>query len=192
MKPHQALMVLVLFPSLIMADARQDSETKTTPEVVAQKAVLALKENRLDDFAKAMHPEALKGFREFLVPLADAAEKDGEEEELLAIFQGVSTVEELKKLHDRQFFMAFFQGVMTKTPEMKQVMAGAEVEMLGHVMEGKDTAHVVCRMKMSFEGVKFKKMTVISLRRTEGGWAMLLSAEVEGMAELLKRQFSEE
>ena len=59
-------------------------------------------------------------------------------------------------------------------------------------MEGKDTAHVVYRLKVSTAGVKLAKMDVISMRKTERGWRMLLNADLEGIATVLKKKFGGE
>lgn len=194
MTAYRLVAALVLVPSLAIGAPPEDraATDKATPEKIAQKALTALKENRLDDFVNLMHPEALKKFKKMIVPLAEAAAEEGEGKEILTLFTGVSDTDELKKLSNRKFFLAFYRGIVTKLPEMRQLLQGAEFETIGHVIEGKDRAHVVCRLTMSLQGVKFTKMNVLSLKRTDGGWAMLLSGEVEGMANVLKKQYGSE
>ena len=68
-------------------------------------------------------------------------------------------------------------------------MAGAEARVLGHVPEGTDLAHVVYRMTITVDGLKVTKMEVLSLQRTDSGWAMLLRSDIETMAAALRQRF---
>jgi hypothetical protein len=163
-----------------------------TPEDVAKRAVAALKEDRLDDFAKAMHPEALKAFKSALVSIAETADKGGQGKEILGLFKGVDDLDELKKLDDVPFFVSFYRGITRVQPALKQALAGAESQIIGHVLEGKDIAHVVHRMTVTVEGTKVAKTDVISMRKTETGWGMLLSGDLENMTTMLKRRFGVE
>jgi hypothetical protein len=178
--------------ALIVATPLMAEEPKTkgeTPEDVAKRAVAALKEDRLDDFAKAMHPEALKSFKAALVSIAEVADKGGQGKEILGLFKGVDDLDELKKLDDVPFFVFFYRGITRVQPALKQALAGAESQIIGHVLEGKDTAHVVHRMTVTVDGTKVSKTDVISLKKTDTGWGMLLSGDLENMTTMLKRRF---
>ena len=70
------------------------AQPAATPLGAARRAVIALKEDRLDDFTAAMHPEALTRFREMLLPVVEGAAKEGKQAEVLPLF-GVTDVEEL-------------------------------------------------------------------------------------------------
>lgn len=179
------LLIALILPS---AAPGQDAPS-STPEAVAERALLALQENRIDDFADAMHPEALKGFRKIFVELLDAADDDDQADQLLTLFAGVDSVEALRTLDHHAFFVAFYKGITQVRPELKAVLASAKLETLGHVMEGEDIAHVVYRMSAGFEGIALSKMQVLSLRRTPDGWAMLLSGDIEGVTSALRQRF---
>ncbi|HXG11466.1 MAG TPA: hypothetical protein VNK04_17055 [Gemmataceae bacterium] len=184
------LVVALAFPLVLSGYLMGDDPKQqiATPDTVARNALDALKEDRLEDFAKAMHPDALKRFKALLLSIVDAAAKDGQEKQILVLFSGVRTADDLKKLDETQFFVAFYRGVTRLRPEMKQLLGGAEVQTLGYVMEGKDTAHVVYRMTVSAEGAKVTKLDVLSLQKTGTGWGMLLSGDIEGIANLLKQK----
>jgi hypothetical protein len=181
-----ALIIVFAFP--VARVGSQPGKQNESPETVARAYFLALKQHKIDDCAKAMHPEEIKRFRGILSGVIDSAAQKGEEKQLLAIF-GVASVEELHKLNDRQFFAAFYLGATRAAPQLKQMMAEAEFQTLGQVMEGKNTAHVVYRMEMTADGTKISKVSVISLQRTESGWGVMLNAEIEAMAKGLKKQF---
>lgn len=185
-------LVVALTIPLVAATRLVGDEPATqadTPETFARQALDALKEDRLDDFAKAMHPDALKRLKTLLVSIVDGAASQGQERQVLVLFSGVSTADDLKKLDDVQFFVAFYRGLVRLRPEMKQALGGADVQILGHVLEGQDTAHVVYRMTVTAESLKITKLNVLSMQKTESGWAMSQSGDIEGMAEALKRRF---
>jgi hypothetical protein len=149
----------------------------------------ALRDDRMEDFAKDMHPTALKQLKIMLISVLDVAAEEGHEKDVLRLFKDVRTVEQARKLDDAKFFIAFMSGVLSLKPEMKEVLANAKAEMLGHVMEGGDTAHVVIRMSVSLSGATITKMDVISLKKTDSGWRMMLSGEIDGLAQVLKQKF---
>ncbi len=185
--------LLVLACTLLAAPAPGHGQDKTedgAPEAVAHRALVALQENRVDDFAAAMHPEALKGFHKIFVDLLSVAKDDEEAGELLPLFEGVDSVDALRALDDRAFFVSFYKGLSRLRPEINDILAKSELKTLGHVMEGDDTAHVVYRMSIQFEGISITKMQVLSLRRTPEGWAMLLSGDIEGIANAFRQRFA--
>jgi hypothetical protein len=161
-----------------------------SPEDVATQALQALREDRMEDFAKLMHPNALRQFKETMVSIVDVAAEAGQEKQVLGLFGTVEAAEELRELDDKDVFLRFFQTLSKKRPEFRQSMAGAGAQVLGHVTEGKDLVHVVYRITLTVEGVKATKMDVISLQRTKTGWAMLLRSDIETMAAALKQRFS--
>jgi hypothetical protein len=182
-----AVVLALLIPIPLLAD---EPKTKSdTPEAVAGRAINALKEDRLNDFAKDMHPDALKELKSALVSVAEAAAKSGEGKEILALLGDAKSVADLKKLDDQQFFVAFYRGLIRLQPKLKQVLSTADVKIIGHVMEGEDTAHVVHRMIMDVEGIRVSKTDIISMRKRESSWGMLLTGDLENVTKSLKRQF---
>ena len=65
--------------------------------------------------------------------------------------------------------------------EMRAILASTEVTVLGHVMEGDSTAHVVYRMKMNFGGQSLDQVQVMPLQRAGGEWRVLLTGSLAGM-----------
>ena len=179
-----ALLILLSLASVNLYAADAES-----PEDVARRALQALKQDRLDDFAALMHPEALARAKTLLLSIVRAAAKEGAEKEVLGLFRGVETPEQLEKLNDVEFFVSFYGGLTSMLPQMKELLEGAEVRVIGHVSEGKDVAHVVYRISMTSDGAQITKLTVLSVRKTEQGWRMLLSGDIEGVAKMLERRF---
>lgn len=163
-----------------------------TPEAAAEAYFAAMTEGEIGRMAGMMHPEALSAFRGILQPVVDLAEKsEGGAGEVLQLFDGITTTKDLRRLDDTKFFASFFAGMSTLQPELLDAMRGAETETVGHVMEGADTAHVIYRMTMQV-GATVTQTEVISLRRTKDGWGVLLSGEMEGLAESLRSAFEQQ
>jgi hypothetical protein len=180
---------LIIFGALLIATAPQvrAAAEDASPEAVTRAAMGAMKTDRMDEFADAMHPDALKQFHSAMSTIVDEAAKARKANQLLPLFQDVASVEELKKLDDKQFFVAFLRGMTGRSPDVKRHLAGAEAQILGSVPEGKDTTHVVYRLKLTTGGATLDRMTVASLRRDGSGWKMLLTGDVEGMVAALKQ-----
>lgn len=184
------LVVLSFFGSLAQA---AEPVASPSPESVVGSYLEAMKAGQYLESAKLMHPEALEKFRTVLLPLAEAEQESGEAnpaDSLLALFRGVPDVAALKKLPPAEFFAAFFGGVTDANPMLKEALASGSMTAIGSVPEG-DTIHVVCRTSAAVEGISISKMEVVSLKRSAGEWRVLLSGEIEGMAQALRKALSE-
>jgi hypothetical protein len=160
-----------------------------SPEAALAQAVEAMNQDRLEDYTALMLPDALKQFRTTMTSLIDITDKQGKAAGVLPIF-GAESIAEIKALDDRAFFVRFLRGVAGKNPEIKKALAGAKTEMLGHVPEGKDRAHVVYTLTIEADGKPIANTTVNSLQKHGSQWALLLSGDMEGMVEMMKLQAS--
>lgn len=151
----------------------------STPESVFLEAMQAFKEDRLSDYAKIMHPDALKEISGMMSELMGFAKDANTERLVLSFFPSAKSIEEVKKYDDQQMFVSFLQVVTQMHPEYKQFIVAADIDAVGHVLEGKDTVHVVARMKMLVKEMPANQLTVTSLKRTETGWGMLLGENLE-------------
>jgi hypothetical protein len=176
-----ALCAVILLPN-----SRADAEDASA-EAVVRKAIDAANGNRLGDFAAAMHPDALKKFRDLMSLVIDEAEKHGNAGQVLPVFPGVKNLDDVKKLSDRKLFAAFVGGVTALKPELKKALAGAQVRVLGHITEGKGLTYVIYRMKMNVDGSDFTVTNVASLRPDGTRWALLLNGDTEATLLLLKQ-----
>lgn len=159
------------------------------PEAVAARAMVALKENRIADFARAMHPDALKQLRSALLAVLDAAEKKERVDEVVSLFKDAESAADVRKLDEVAIFTAFFEGAMEKQPRLRNAFRGMTFDVIGHVSEGADVIHVVYRGTVTQGGIKVSKMSVMSLKPNGDDWGMLLTGDFENMATILKLQF---
>ena len=97
-------LLILLTPSQGPAAADDGS-----PEAVVREATEAVNHGRTEEFARAMHPEALRQFRAVMSAVVDAAAKDGKADQVLKIFPSVKDVQELKKLDDVKFFADYMR-----------------------------------------------------------------------------------
>jgi len=179
-----ALLILLLSP--MKSPAGPDDRS---PEAVVREATDGVNHGRTEEFAKAMHPEALRQFRAAMSAVVDAAAKDGKADQVLRLFPSVKDVQELKKLDDVTFFADFLRAVTGRDPALKSALAHSKIEVLGHVAEGKETAHVVYRMSTKVDGTDFEGLVLVaSLRKDGPRWRMLLSGDVEAMTLMMKQR----
>lgn len=165
------------------------SADENSPEKTALRAMEALRENRVGDFAEEMHPEALKSFKTAILDVMDSAEKAGREGELLSLFEDVTAVSDLRKLDDKAFFESFYKGVIKMQPRIRDSMKGMTIEVIGHVKEGADMLHVVYRGTVNSGDLKISQLSVMSMKKSGERWGMLLTNDLEALAATLKKQF---
>lgn len=142
---------------------------------------------RQKDYARAaahFDPVALREFSEttsFVNELPPALQRD-----FLAAFFGPSaTLASVAALSDAERFAAFLRVVMESAPGV--VFQGVTV--IGEVPEGEDMRHVVTRSRLSANGVELDAVEVISFRRADGKWRVLMSGKMKGLAAQVRAAF---
>jgi hypothetical protein len=186
-KKPAVLFVLLFLLSFAVAFAQAaEPRPAASPESVVKSYLEALKSGQYLAVAELMHPEALEKFRGMMLPLVEEAAGTDEAASILVLFRGVSDVAALKKLSPAEFFAAFFGGITDANPMLKDALASGSMNPIGSVPEG-DMLHMVCRTSVSVEGISLTKMEVISLRQAQGNWRVLLSGEMEGIVQALRK-----
>lgn len=183
------LVVCALFLALSLpVQAAEPPAAAESPESVVQRYSAALKAGDYQKCAELMHPEALEKFRNLLLPLLDVPPGHDKDDSALALFGGKDAAA-VKKLSPTEFFASFMGGMTGKAPGLKEALGSANMTPIGSVPEG-DVLHVVCRTSAALQGASFSMMEVVSVKRSAGNWRVLLSGEIEGMAELLRSSMS--
>ena len=154
-----------------------------TPESVASRYMEAMRRGDWATCARLMHPEALRQLKQMFRPivLAEPTRQVG------ITFFNVRTAAEYERLSAEQALERLMRGVTQMTPELRSAMATSQFELIGHVREAPDLAHVVYRMKVTTQGIGMTKTTVMSLRKSGANWRGLLSGDIEGLAAALSR-----
>jgi hypothetical protein len=127
-----------------------------------------------------MHPEALEDMKETMSGLA-ALPGAADEPEFREMF-GVNSLEEFNRLTPAALFERVLRSQLEQ-PEMREILSGAQVTVLGHVMEGDSMAHVVYRMRMSLSAMDMNldQVQVAPVKRHDGEWRVLLTGSFAGM-----------
>jgi hypothetical protein len=162
-----------------------------TPEGVADAYMDAMRRDRVQEAAEHMDPRALAEFRSAMLSLADRADKQGKAAEVVGMFADVKDLPALRGLAPKDFFVAFCRGIAKQRPQVREVLSTARTQVLGHVSEGTDTAHVVYRMTVPTEGEAVTKVSLMSLRKTPDGWRLLLTESAQAMVNALERQLAQ-
>jgi hypothetical protein len=168
----------LLAAALVVLASRASAQA--TPEDVARRYYETFRSSDWAANAAMMHPEALAQFKGIFTQLADLADADSSVADLQQMF-GVQTGAELKALPDAQLYSRFLSNILGQQEELRQILASSSVEVLGHVPEGADKAHVVYRMTMGFLGSSMTQMQVMSLQKEGGQWKVLLTGDMQNI-----------
>jgi hypothetical protein len=182
------LSLAVLAVQVMGQDGGSSKKTPGSPEDAFLKAMQAVKDDRIEEFAQAIDPDDLKHFQGLLASLVEIAKKQGEEQQVLRLFSGVKTGDELKALAPIPFFTAYYAGVMSAVPGTKEVLARSKNTVLGRVDEGTDTAYLIYRMSFDAQDEEPELVKAVCLRRTKGRWMMRLDGDLERAVLILKRE----
>lgn len=162
--------------------------TAKKPGKADEKAIVAVQEQymaamRAGDWAvtaEVMHPDALARFREMLAPLLQMAATNGESMPGL----GDDPAATLAGMDDAAFY-AWFLGMLTgMQPGLAEAMAGAGTDVKGVLFDSEE-AFLVYEMSVGMEGISVDKLAVTPFVRTEDGWGMKLTGEMEGIAQAM-------
>lgn len=179
-----ALAVLLTCPVLqaVAADS---------PEAAATAYMTALKQNKVDEFVAMMHPDALAQFKKMMMPVVILAAEKDKEKQVMQLFKGVADPKALAALSPADVFKAFYNGLLAMIPNLREALAGSKMQVLGHVNEGSDMAHVVYRATMKVGQIDVEKVEVMSFKKHDGKWMALLGGNLEGLAAQIRRQMTQ-
>jgi hypothetical protein len=185
--PRSLILGLAALGAALVVPASRSvaQERAETPEAVTRQFGAAMRANDWIGTAELMHPDALAHFRRMFLPIL-AADSSGR---LCERLFAATSAAEVAALPNEELFARFFRTLVSDAPELGGMFAGADLAPVGHVLEGKDVAHVVFRMKVAADdGVTVTKVQAMSLRRLGPTWRVLLSGDFEGLAAALARR----
>jgi hypothetical protein len=176
----------ILFLPLLLLTALS-SFAADTPEAVVQRQVDAMRAGDWVKFTGDMHGPALAEFQSGIVSVFQNTIAGAQREQMLKAFFGSKTIAELTAATPSDFFGIFMNGLSQTNPAIKQGMAGAEAQILGHIDEGPDKTHVLMRMTLPVGDGKVIKMDVTSLQREGDTWKALLKGDMQSVVTNLTR-----
>lgn len=157
------------------------------PNDVAMQFFQNLQEDNYSAAAGLFDPAELGSFRDLMRFIYENTE-DSNDELLAAFFGEGATGESVAGLSDADFFASFLALVMNETKK-KMPMGFSGVEALGFVSEDPDKAHVVTRFNLDLNDSAISMVDVVSVRRVDGDWKILMQADMKALANQLKAMY---
>ena len=176
----------ILFASLISLVAALTSpwsmSAESSPSDIASAYFTALGKGDWQASTALMHPDALDRFKGIIATATKG--KDGKEL-LQQLFQ-VSTQKDFDRLSNAETFRLFWSSMARLQPDLVKAFGMAQQAILGSVAEGENIVHVVSKVTIRPEpGVSASQIDVVSLQRDGASWRVLLTGDMEGLAEEL-------
>lgn len=169
---------------LLFATTALPLNAQQRPEDVAQAYVQAIRERGVAASPEFIHPDELAKFKDMLLPLmVDDDSPVGDGLRRVAFGEGF-TADAVRAMDDAAFMAGFLDGVLGKQMESMGVALG-EAQVIGAVREG-ELVHLVTRNKVDAPGLKMTSLEVISLKPYQDSWKLMLSGEMEGLAQAIK------
>lgn len=171
MKKLLSVALCLLISCLAFAQDKAGAEAAMTRFVAATQAYDTAR------MASSMHPEALQRFRAVIEAALESGKGELAKAELLPLFS-VSSVDDFSKLSDVEMFKRLSDSVAQAAPQVIELMAQSEFEILGTEMTG-EIAEVTYAMTIKVEGQGVRQEIVQKLKPSNGQWMLLLPATSE-------------
>lgn len=184
--------VYVLIMALPLA-AFSASADQPSPEKLVSLYYQKMGQRDMTALADYMHTGELAKFKKMMLPVFEAGFATGEDPGILKAFTQGDTLKEIQAYSPKKFFSRFLNWVMIIKPGMDEILKQSTIKPIGHVQEDTpdgEVKHVVFRMTSRVEGMTISKLSVMSLKQDGEAWKLLLTGEIEGMAQALQQQMN--
>ncbi|MDZ7778764.1 MAG: hypothetical protein U5R14_02360 [Gemmatimonadota bacterium] len=162
------------------ARAQTLAELTATPDSAAEMFIRSVRASRWSTAAQFLDPETLQLFRD-VVTMTTEVDESGE---LLNYLVGTDSAG-YADLDAPEVFDRALTTVTDDMPGLTHSLHDRDDEVLGHVMEAADTAHVVYRTQMRISG-SVSEVKVMQLRRGAEGWRVFWSDELDVLEAALR------
>lgn len=165
--------LLVFFLSSTILSAEEGSDAR----VAILKYFEAAKSIDTSAMSDLMHPEALKQFRNAFDSALNGTKRDLARSEILPIF-GSQSIEDYKKLGDREAYKRFNDLIFSAQPDFVKLMNESKFEIVTENIKG-DIAYFTYTLTINYNGKSVSKDVVQKLKLHNGNWLLLLAADAE-------------
>jgi hypothetical protein len=177
---HRSLTGIVILGLALAAPlSAQRAAAPGSARAVAQRTLVALAARNADGFAREASPQDLAAFRTQLLPTLRKAMDGKQRPEVLAMFAPAKSYEEIEKIPAERLFAVYLGAVMKRVASAGPLQVQNTI--LGEVPEGDSLVHVVYRQRVTSGASSANNVAILSLRRTPGGWKVVLEAGQLGM-----------
>lgn len=147
----------------------------------------ALKSREFQKAATYFDSSQLTEFREMMQFYKVLPEKS-QKQFVAGFFGSQATIASVEELSNIEFFALFFDAIM-KQAERAGTLSFDKLEIIGEVPEGESLAHVVTRNKVAIGDMSLEQMEVVTLRKNNDKWYVMLTGKFKGLPEQLKAAF---
>lgn len=160
-----------------------------SPEAISRSYLEMLKQKQWSEIATLYDPKALSDFREMMAFIYEMPDEVSSKV-LPSLFGPGSTKESIKSMSDLQFFSSFLQGIMAQAAQVGQ-LDFKKIDILGSVSEGDSLRHVVTRTYASIGDIDMESMEVISFRKSDDKWRIMMQGKMKGMAQHIRKALTQ-
>jgi len=159
-----------------------------SPSEIAKEYLELVQKREYTKTARIYDPSALKSFRKTM-DFAQELPEDVQDQVYKSLFGGTATPELIQSMTDEEFFGTLFLYVM-KQAEVAGNFRMTEAKIIGEVEESDSLAHVVARTTVNIGEMDVESMEIMSFTKASGEWKALVSSEINGIPEQLKKSFT--
>ena len=187
MHPSRRRPLVLLAALLALAPAAAAQEE--TPESVAAAYVRTMQAGEWEANARLMHPEATGAIRTLFTRFAATPAGKSDPQGMRRLL-GVSNAQQLEALSGEQMYIRLMRNLVSQQG-LGEMLRGSRTEIIGAVREaGTDNAYVVHRVTTTVAGTSITQTQVMPLKRHEGGWRVMLTANLEQIVSSLDRMMA--
>jgi hypothetical protein len=170
---------MILAAAAVPLAAQRQTAAPGSARAVAQRTLAALSARNADAFAREASPQDLASFRAQLLPGVQKALTGEQKAQALAMFAPARSYQEIEKIPAERLFALYLNAVMKRVGAAGPLRV--ENTILGEVPEADSLVHVVYRQRVRSGASSTNNVALLSLRRTPGGWKVVLEAGQLGM-----------
>lgn len=163
------------------ATAQTLAQLTANPDSTAVLFLRSVRAIRWRAAAQFIHPATLERFRDVVGYMVNTDSTGA----LLKEFTGASSDAALRALAPAVVFDRAVRRMVDDMPGFMHSLFDHDDHVIGHVMEGADSAHVVYRTIERLQGAQ-PEVRVIQMARTPEGWRVLWSDELEVLEAALR------
>lgn len=156
------------------------AEVTATPERTAELFLRSVRAIRWSAAAQFMHPRTVARFHDVVTMLSDA-DTTGDVRRYLTGTDSAG----YRALEPEVVFDRAVGTMIDSLPGLMHAIFDHDDQVIGHVLESPDSAHVVYRTLARISGA-VPEVKVMQLERTAGGWRVLWSDELEVLETALR------
>jgi hypothetical protein len=157
------------------------AQAASTPEQTVKDYMTAFQQRGMTSVAEFIHPAELERFKSMLMPVFENSPEADRQQGLDMFFGKGTTLETLKAMPPAKFMSSFMEVVGKQLEGMKF----SSFDVLGSVREG-ELVHVVTRVGVDAKGIQMTKLQVTSTKPFGKEWKLILTGELEGIANAMK------